>query len=216
MFVFTQRPSCGARLLSSDMQGRVVRAFGSWCGTARIRRRKSRQPSTGFTLIELMMVIVILGVLIALAAPGFHELIARWRVIETTESLQSTLYFARAEAIKRGGQVGIRKIANNTDGCTSATTSQDWSCGWFVYAASKSDGTWKSTDEVLMRVAASPNLDVMNNRGGQEIVLNRWGNMSGLGAKGFNIKAASGTKAERGICVSSGGRIRVISDPPCV
>ena len=54
----------------------------------------------GFTAIELMVVLAILAVLAALAAPSFNPLIERWRVRQATEALQSTLYFARSEAIR--------------------------------------------------------------------------------------------------------------------
>ena len=46
---------------------------------------------TGFTAIELMVVVSIVAVLAALAAPSFTPLIESWRVREATEQLQSTL-----------------------------------------------------------------------------------------------------------------------------
>ena len=82
---------------------------------------QARQFATGFTAIELMVVVSIVAILAALAAPSFSPLIENWRVRESAEQLQSTLYYARSEAIKRGGQVLIQKIPNNTNGCTTAT-----------------------------------------------------------------------------------------------
>ena len=70
-----------------------------------------------------MVVVSIVAILAALAGPSFTPLIENWRVRESAEQLQSTLYYARSEAIKRGGQVVIQKIPNNTNGCTSATGS---------------------------------------------------------------------------------------------
>ena len=59
----------------------------------------------GFTAIELMVTIGIAAILAALAAPSFTGLMERWRVRQAAEGLQSTLYYARSEAIKRGGNV---------------------------------------------------------------------------------------------------------------
>ena len=61
----------------------------------------------GFTAIELMVVVSIVAILAALAAPSFTPLIERWRVRSAIEHLTSTLYFARSEAIKRGGGITI-------------------------------------------------------------------------------------------------------------
>ena len=87
-------------------------------------------PMRGFTAIELMVVVAIMAVLAALAAPSFTPLMEGWRVRQATEALQSTIFYARSEAIKRGGNVAIQKLPNNTGGCTTATTNQAWDCGW--------------------------------------------------------------------------------------
>ena len=89
----------------------------------------ARPTMQGFTAIELMVVVSIIAVLPALAGPSFTQMIESWRVRDATESLRSTLLFARSEAIKRGGQIPIHKLPNNTNGCTSATGNRDWDCG---------------------------------------------------------------------------------------
>ena len=80
-------------------------------------RHGSRALVRGFTAIELMVTVAILAVLAALAAPSFTSIIERWRVRDTVESMTSTLYYARSEAIKRGGGVVVRKLTNTTCGC---------------------------------------------------------------------------------------------------
>ena len=117
-----------------------------------IRRNPSIQARhfvTGFSAIELMVVVSIISILAALAAPSFTPLIENWRVREASEQLQSTLYYARSEAIKRGGQVVIQKIPNNTNGCTSASEILARDCGWNVYHDTNGYGYCTAAETVL-------------------------------------------------------------------
>ena len=79
----------------------------------------SHRHARGFTLMEVMVVVSILGVLAALAAPSFTSLIDKWRISQATDSMKSTIYYARSEAIKRGGRIGIQKNKNG-NGCNLA------------------------------------------------------------------------------------------------
>ena len=172
----------------------------------------------GFTLIETMVVTVIVAILAALAAPSFGTTIDRWRVRQAVENMTSTLYYARSEAIKRGGQVGIQKNPKTTAGCKLAKTSEEWGCGWFVFVDSDSNGKWNSDEEILQNVLTPTNTNVIHKSGGTNIKVDRYGMMSGLNAKGFIFSpepTGVSSPATRGICMASGGRIRVIEDVPC-
>jgi len=133
--------------------------------------------------------------------------------------MKSTLYYARSEAVKRGGRIGIQKNdANNTNGCSLASTAEEWSCGWFVFHDSNSNGTWNSGEEILQTYSTPPKVNVIHHSGGKRIKVDRYGKMSGLNAKGFSFSpdpAGISSPATRGICMASGGRIRVIADIPC-
>ena len=180
---------------------------------------QARQFATGFTAIELMVVVSIVAILAALAAPSFSPLIENWRVRESAEQLQSTLYYARSEAIKRGGQVLIQKISNNTNGCTTATGTRAWDCGWIVCHDTNGSGTCTAADPVLQRVESSAKVHVNRTSGGATIQLNRWGLVDGTWL-GFNLVPLDKTVshvAARGVCMSSGGRVRIIPQEaiPC-
>ena len=183
-------------------------------------RTQVKQGATrGFTAIELMVTLAILGVLMALAGPSFAQWMESWRVRQATEQLRDTLQFARSEAIKRSGQVVIQKIPNNTNGCTSAPNSSDWGCGWTVCHDTNNSGTCTAADTLLQRIDAPRAIEVTRSSGAASIKFNRWGLVAGS-YLGFNIvpldKNISHPGA-RGLCMSSGGRIRVVlrEDIPC-
>jgi type IV fimbrial biogenesis protein FimT len=168
--------------------------------------------ASGYTLLEVMVVVSILGILTALAAPSFTPIIERWRVRQAAEDLQSTLYYARSEAIKRGGNIAIQKTPNNTNGCTTALTDKDWDCGWFVCEDVNGDGTCDAADPVLQRYDAPTNVLIARTVVIPNIKLNRWGLVDGA-FLGFNLvplNKPTTDPAARGLCMSSGGRIRVI------
>ena len=174
----------------------------------------------GFTLLEAMVVVAILGVLAAIAGPSFTPLIERWRVRQTVESMKSTLYYARSEAIKRGGHVAIQKLPNNTNGCTSAISNDDWDCGWIVCEDINGNGKCNRKDPVLQRVDTAARVQVTRtSSSGVNIKLNRWGLVDGdyLGFSLVPFGKSTIDPAAQGICMSSGGGIRVIppKEIPC-
>lgn len=182
------------------------------------RHQLRRHPKRGFTALELLVTIAILGILTALAAPSFVPLMERWRTQQVAEQLRSTIYFARSEAIKRGGNVVLQKLPNAGD-CSFASGNDEWGCGWFVCVDSNSNGSCAASEEVLQRYDTPGKVKVRRSTSGAGIKLNRWGLVEGK-YPGFTIVPEGknlSDPAARGICVSSGGRVRLVKaeDVPC-
>lgn len=89
--------------------------------TSSLRFSLPAKRSSGFTLIEALIVIVIVAILLAIAAPAFLNLIERQRVVSVASDLYASLLLARSEAQKRNGTVSV-----------TATNGSDWSQGWTV------------------------------------------------------------------------------------
>ena len=90
----------------------------------------SRAPSRkqhGFTLVELVTVVIVLAIVTTMAVPGFERFITSQRVRTTSFDLVSDLLLARSEAAK-GSAAGIVVRVTPHEG--------GWASGWTVTQAS--------------------------------------------------------------------------------
>ncbi|WP_040640632.1 GspH/FimT family pseudopilin [Zestomonas thermotolerans] len=60
-----------------------------------------RKDMRGFTLVELMIILVLIGIIATIAVPNFNDLIQRNRVQTQAEDLKALLRYARGEAVSR-------------------------------------------------------------------------------------------------------------------
>lgn len=83
----------------------------------------------GFTIIELMITLAVIGVALTLAAPGFGRFIRDQQVTTQTNDFLTSLNLARSEALKRGDAVSV---CASDDGAT-CSGNNDWDAGWIVF-----------------------------------------------------------------------------------
>jgi type IV fimbrial biogenesis protein FimT len=82
----------------------------------------------GFTLVELMIVLVIVAALLALAVPSFSVVSLRTKLKSYANEVVASAYLARGEAIKRNAPM---TLCASSDGSTCAGGG-DWDQGWVV------------------------------------------------------------------------------------
>jgi type IV fimbrial biogenesis protein FimT len=176
--------------------------------------RKQYRIPNGFTIIEIMVSVAILGILIAIAIPSFSNTIKRFRISAIRDELTASLQLARSEAIRRGTQI---IVARNTVNCVfDMPDSQDWHCGWRLVVDTNNNGNINSADEVIQNTTlpAGYMLGHPNAGSPSKIIANRWGQFSPLANRFVVSPIATGVSDPETltICISSGGRIRYIPD----
>ena len=95
------------------------------------RKRSRCGRPRGFTLVELMITLVVVGILLSLAVPSFNDAALGSKLTGFANDLVASAQTARSEAIKRNAAV---TMCRSTDG-TSCAASGGWEAGWILRLA---------------------------------------------------------------------------------
>lgn len=113
------------------------------------RRVEAGRAQHGFTLIEMLVVVVVLAVLLTLGVPSYQRLVVDSRMTTQANEFLTMLYFARSEAIKRNATVTVCKWSTGTACATSGT----WAQGWMAFVDTGTIGTVDGPDSAnILRV----------------------------------------------------------------
>ena len=144
-----------------------------------------RHATRGFSLMELMIVMLIAGVLMGFAVPAFTEFMQTSRLRSASSGLYEALVMARSEAIKRGASVAVSPAAGG------------WVDGWSVKSGTTTLKVWQPEAGLTYRDCSSCSGDItygLNGRigGAREIVI---------------YSASSTASAARCVTIDAGGRV---------
>lgn len=81
------------------------------------------RSTRGFTLLELVVVLAVLGIMVSIAIPSFAYLASSTKMKTATSDLHLALLKARSEAVKRNQAVTI-----------TPKSGSDWKSGWQITA----------------------------------------------------------------------------------
>jgi type IV fimbrial biogenesis protein FimT len=91
----------------------------------------------GFTMLEMLIALAILGILATLALPGFMETLGAGGVSGSTRSFSNALALARSEAITRNTTINVCPANTTMSDCAASS----WSNGWIVFEDNNEDAT---------------------------------------------------------------------------
>lgn len=74
--------------------------------------RRPRAAASGFTLIEMMMAITIVGILLVLGVPALRGVVENTRIRANGESMKYGLDLARTEAVRLNTQIEFARTAD--------------------------------------------------------------------------------------------------------
>lgn len=80
----------------------------------------------GFSLIELMLTLAVLGMLIMIALPNMGTWLQNTQIRTAAEGMQAGLQLARAEALKRNTTVRFQLVDTLTSACALSATGRNW------------------------------------------------------------------------------------------
>ncbi|MCU7836413.1 MAG: GspH/FimT family protein [gamma proteobacterium symbiont of Taylorina sp.] len=98
----------------------------------------------GFTMVESIIVISILGIILSLSAPSFSGMIKRQKATGEANNLVSLIYLSRSEAIKNNQVVTLCRSSNGQ------VCGNSWSEGWLMFVDNNRNGA-KDLHEKIIR-----------------------------------------------------------------
>lgn len=140
-------------------------------------------PMLGFTLMELLVTMTVVGILMAIAVPSYRYVTTANRASSEINALLGDVQMARGEAIKEGQFVSICASSDGAT-CTGGTA---WNTGWIVFVDAAPLGTLEGSDTIVKVQRPFSGSDTLNsNHAITALTFNREGIVWNLG-QGFTF-----------------------------
>jgi len=104
-----------------------------------------RAEQTGFTVVELMVTIAVLGILMSIAVPAFKEMARSYQVSSKAQFWVNALNYARSESAKRGERVTLCPSSNGT----SCQASSNLHVGWIAFVDANNNATVDAGEAIV-------------------------------------------------------------------
>ncbi len=169
-----------------------------------------KNKQIGFTLIEMMVAVSVMGVLIAITLPSFQNIIQNNNMSSLHNELVNTLNHTRSLAISRGFNSTFCN-SNATHTNCSSDANDGWKYGWIVFADKNKDGVIDINDDEIIVINKQPSRNVALYSSRYTICYDSEGYAFGFSGN-FTFCDQRGEAGKQGIVLSNNGRIRHATD----
>ncbi len=163
-------------------------------------------PERGFTLIEVMIALVVLGVLIALGAPSFSDWTRNQQIRAASEAILNGLQVARGEAVRRNLLVQIQL----TSLPSSAWTVSETVSGTAIQSRVHEEGTLNTSVTATPADSTKATFAPLGN-----VVANIDGSSTLTTVDVTNASATASSRPLR-VLITGGGSIRMCDPDPAL
>lgn len=161
----------------------------------------------GFTLVEMVITLIVLGILAAIGAPSLRGFIVDLRVAGATSGFERVLRHARSEAVSRGRTV---RICPSLDGWSCDPMAR-WHLGYISFVDLEG-GPLRDGDDPVLRVRHRLKDLAIRFNGGDSVSVNALGRIGRNASMDFC--ASGGSHPGRRLVMIHSGRLRVESPAP--
>ena len=179
---------------------------------------------TGFTLYELLITMLVIGVILTVGIPNFSEFTQNSRLTSTSNDLLSSFQLARSEAARSKSNITICASNNSLD--ANANCGGTFNDGWIIFVDLNGDLNRAGAGENILRAHPAPadGVNIVPDNGATYFSfagtgLGR-GNVGGVpalqtvmisDARGLDV-APGGRATARRLVTTAIGRATIISD----
>ncbi len=108
-----------------------------------------RQTQAGFTLYELMITLLIVGVILTIGIPNLSEYTRNSRITSTANDLHASFMMARSEAAR--AKTNITICASSNSMTAAANCQGTWDQGFIVFVDDNADRDRAGATETVLR-----------------------------------------------------------------
>lgn len=122
------------------------------------------RKESGFSLLELLITLVILGIMLAMGLPAMSQMIQSSSVRKVTNDLVRDFNVARSESSDLNQNITLCRRSGSTKNCVGSTSRIGWEQnGWLVFVDANQDDAPDTANEFIRVTAPSSDATINQN-----------------------------------------------------